>query len=176
MAGPRRRRAPLPTPPPLGGIAIDGSNVIASSKLRPIERLDLVVDWFTAWRPDLPIMVFLDHTTAVRCRPEAQDVLRARCADVTPGRARYAVVPLEHMPDVVLLQYARDHGALVVSNDRFFDHAELRENAITVQFTLAGEQLTVFDEATWFRPSGGAQRVPMAELRRQSLPPRADGP
>lgn len=88
MAGPRRRRDPLPTPPPLGGIVIDGSNVIASSKLRPIERLDLVTAWCRDWRPDLPVRVFLDHTTAVRCRPAAQDVLRARCADVTPGRAR----------------------------------------------------------------------------------------
>lgn len=165
MAGPRKRRPPLPAPPPLGGIAIDGSNVIASSKLRPIERLDLVVDWFHAWRPDLPILVILDYTTAVRCRPEAQDVLRARCADVTPGRARYAVVPLAAMPDAVLLEHARAHGALVVSNDRFFDHEELRRGVITVQFTLAGDQLAVFDEATWFRPSGGAQRVRMVDLQ-----------
>ncbi len=165
MAGPRRRRAPLPTPPPLGGIVIDGSNVIASSKQRPIERLDLVLAWFTAWRPDLPIMVFLDHTTAVRCRPDAQDILRARCADVTPGRARYAVVPLEAIPDVVLLEYARGHHALVVSNDRFFDHEELRKNVITVQFTLAGDQLAIYEEATWFRASGGAQRVSMTDLQ-----------
>lgn len=165
MAGPRRRRAPLPTPPPLGGIVVDGSNVIASSKLRPIERLDLVLAWFTAWRPDLPIMVFLDHTTAVRCRPDAQDILRARCADVTPGRARYAVVPLEAIPDVVLLEYARGHHALVVSNDRFFDHEELRKNVITVQFKLAGDQLAIHDEATWFRASGGAQRVWMTDLQ-----------
>jgi hypothetical protein len=170
MAGPRRRRAPLPTPPPLGGIVIDGSNVIASSKLRPIERLDLVLDWCAAWRPDLPIMVFLDHTTAVRCRPDAQDVLRARCADVTPGRPRYAVVPLEAIPDVVLLEHARDHRALVVSNDRFFDHEDLRTNVITVQFTLAGDRLEVFPEATWFRPSGGAQRVAMAELQALRAP------
>ncbi|MBL8728399.1 MAG: hypothetical protein JNM25_08220 [Planctomycetes bacterium] len=165
MAGPRRRRTPLPTPPPLGGIVVDGSNVIASSKQRPIERLDLVLAWFTQWRPDLPIMVFLDYTTAVRCRPDAQDVLRARCADVTPGRPRYAVVPLEALPDEVLLQHARDHHALVVSNDRFFDHEELRRGVITVQFTLTGDQLEVLAEATWFRPSGGAQRVSMAALR-----------
>lgn len=165
MAGPRRRRDPLPTPPALGGIVIDGSNVIASSKLRPIERLDLVVTWCRDWRPDLPVMVFLDHTTAVRCRPDAQDVLRARCADVTPGRPRYAVVPLEHMPDAVVLQHARDHHALVVSNDRFFDHEDLRRDVITVQFTLTGDRFEVFEEATWFRPSGGAQRVAMSDLR-----------
>jgi hypothetical protein len=174
MAGPRRRRAPLPTPPPLGGIVIDGSNVIASSKLRPIERLDLVVAWFADWRPDLPIQVFLDYTTARRCRPDAQDILRARCADVTPGRARYAVVPLEAMTDVVLLQYARDHDALVVSNDRFFDHEELRQNAITVQFTLAGDQLAVFEEATWFRSPGVALRVAMRDLQGNRGTPPAD--
>ena len=165
MAGPRKRRDPLPSPPPLGAIVVDGSNVIASSKQRPIERLDLVLAWLHAWRPDLPIMVFLDWTTAVRCPPDAQDVLRARCADVTPGRPRYAVVPLEALPDAVLLQYARDHHGLVVSNDRFFDHEELRRSVITVQFTLAGDRLEGVDEATWFRPSGGAQRVPMAVLK-----------
>jgi len=121
-------------------------------------------------RPDLPIMVFLDHTTAVRCRPDAQDVLRARCADVTPGRPRHAVVPLEAIPDVMLLEHARDHRALVVSNDRFFDHEELRTNVITVQFTLAGDRLEVFAEATWFRPSGGAQRVAMVELQALRAP------
>ena len=145
---------------------IDGSNVIASSKARPIERLDVVVAWFQQWRPDLPIQVFVDHTTARRCRPDAQDVLRARCADVTPGRARYAVVPLEEIPDVVVLEYARDHRALVVTNDRYFDHEELRKNVITVQFTLTDLDLRVFDDATWFRSPGTALRVPMAELQR----------
>ena len=164
MAGPRRR-GPLPTPPPLRGIVIDGSNVIASSRARPIERLDVVVAWFQHWRPDLPIQVFVDHATAVRCRPDAQDVLRARCADVTPGRARYAVVPREEMTDAVVLQHARAHQALVVTNDRYFDHEELRKNAITVQFALAGLDLQVHDEATWFRSPGVALRVPMAQLR-----------
>lgn len=145
---------------------IDGSNVIASSRLFPIERLDVVVGWFHDWRPDLPMQVFVDHTTARRCRPAAQDVLRARCADVTPGRARYAVVPLEEIPDVVVLQYARQHRALVVSNDRYFDHEELRKNVITVQFTLADLDLRVDDEATWFRSPGTAVRVPMADLQR----------
>lgn len=171
MAGPRKRRPPLPTPPPLGGIVVDGSNVIASSRLRPIERLDLAVAWLQAWRPDLPVVVFVDRGTAVRCRPEAQDVLRARCEDVTPGRARYAVVPRDEQADAVLLQHARDHRALVVSNDRFFDHEDLREDVITVQFTLAGDRFEVPAEATWFRPGGGAQRVPMSELQALRAPP-----
>lgn len=158
-------RDPLPLPPSLGGIVIDGSNVIASSRLRPIERLDVVVAWFHDWRPDLPMQVFVDYTTARRCRPDAQDVLRARCADVTPGRARYAVVPPEAIPDEVVLQHARDHRALVVSNDRYFDHEELRKNVVTVQFTMVDLELRVFDEATWFRSPGLALRVPMGELR-----------
>ena len=165
MAGSLRRRDPLPSPPPLGGIVIDGSNVIASSKVRPIERLDVVVAWFAAWRPDLPMQVFVDHTTARRCRPDAQEVLRARCADVTPGRARYAVVPEEEIPDVVVLEHARAHSALVVTNDRYFDHEELRQNVITVQFTLADLELRVFDEATWFRSPGTALRIAMDDLR-----------
>jgi hypothetical protein len=163
--GVRRDRGPLPVPPPLRGIAVDGANVIASSKHRPLERLDLVVAWFQAWRPDLPIQVFLDHATACRCRPAAQAVLRVRCEDTTPGRARYAVVPRELEADAVLLAHARAHQALVVSNDRFFDHEELRRNAITVQFRLAGDELQVDGEATWFRSPGTAQRIAMADLR-----------
>ena len=81
-----RHRAPLPLPPARGAIVVDGANVIASSRAQPLQRLDLVTAWAAAWRPDLPVMVFIDHATARRCRPEVQDVLRARCADVTPGR------------------------------------------------------------------------------------------
>lgn len=172
MAG-RKRRGPPPVPPPLGGIVIDGSNVIASSRLRPIERLDLVVAWFHAWRPDLPMQVFVDYTTARRCRPDAQEVLRVRCQDVTPGRARYAVVPQEAMADVVVLTWAREHSALVVSNDRYFDHDELRKNAITVQFTIADLDLQVHDEATWFRSPGTAWRIPMVDLQRWRGPDMA---
>lgn len=164
MAGPKRR-GPLPVPPPLGGIVIDGANVIASSRARPIERLDLVVAWFRAWRPDLPIQVFLDHTTAVRCVPAVQDILRARCNDVTPGCARYAVVPRDASADAVVLEHAQHHRALVVSNDRFFDNDELRKNVITVQFTLVRSDLQVYDEATWFRSPGCALAVSMHDLR-----------
>lgn len=165
MAGPRKHRGPPPLPPPLGGIVLDGANVIASSKLRPIERLDLVTAWFHAWRPDLPIVVFVDHATAMRCKPPAQEVLRARCADVTPGRARYVVAPRGEPADGFVLAHAREHGALVVSNDRYFDFEELRQNAITVQFTLKGDDLLVYDEATWFRSPGSAERIAMADLR-----------
>jgi hypothetical protein len=164
VAGPRRRPPP-PLPPPLRGIVLDGANVIATSKARPIERLDVVTAWCRAWRPDLPIMVFLDLTTARRCRPDAQAVLRARCEDVTPDRPRYAVCAPHEFADEHVLRFAREHDALVVSNDRYFDWEDLRANVLTVQFTLAGDELVVHDEATWFRSPGVAERVPMATLR-----------
>jgi len=160
----KRGKSPLPSPPPLGAIVLDGANVIASGSRRAIERLDLATDWCAQWRPDLPVMVFIDWATARRCVPAQQDVLRARCADVTPGRPRYAVVPREQFADEHVLQFAREHAALVLSNDRFFDYEELRSGAITLQFTLAGDRFEPFAEATWFRPSGGAQRVLLTDL------------
>lgn len=169
MAGPRRR-GPPPVPPPLRGIVLDGANVIATSKVRPIERLDRMIAWFSAWRPDLPILVFIDLTTARRCRPDAQAVLRARCEDVTPGRPRYVVCPRGEPADEYVLQHAQQHVALVVSNDRYFDFEDLRKNVITVQFTLAGDDLQVYDEATWFRSPGSAERVPMAVLQQLGRP------
>lgn len=165
MAGPRRHTEPPPLPPPLRGVVVDGANVIASSRAWPIERLDLVTGWLQAWRPDLPIVVFVDLSTAKRCKPDAQAVLRARCEDVTPGRPRYVVCPHGAFADEFVLRHAREHDALVVSNDRYFDWEDLRANVTTVQFTLAGEQLQMHDEATWFRSPGQAVRVPMATLR-----------
>ncbi len=149
---------------------VDGANVIATSKVRPIERLDLVTAWGQAWRPDLPIVVFVDRATAVRCKPPAQAVLRARCEDVTPTRPRYVVTPIDEPADPYLLQAARDRNALVVSNDRYFDCEELRQNVVTVQFTLVGDQLQLYDEATWFRSPGCAERVPLAVLQQLGRP------
>jgi hypothetical protein len=169
VAGPKRD-PPTQLPPPLGGIVIDGANVIASSKHHPIERLDLVTAWCASWRPDLPVMVFVDAATAKRCRPDAQDVLRARCADVTTGRARYAVTPRAEFADEHVLRWAREHAALVVSNDRYFDWEDLRANVTTVQFALADGELRVFDEATWFRSPGTAVRVPTSVLRELGRP------
>lgn len=166
----RRSRDPKPTPPPVRGIVIDGSNVIASGSGRATFRLDLAEQWCRAWRPDLPVQVFVDSTTARRCRPEIQDELRARCMDVTPGRARYAVTPRGESADPYVLQHAREHQALVVSNDRYFDYEDLRANLITVQFTLADGVFAVFEEATWFREPGTAVRVPMVELQRGDVP------
>jgi hypothetical protein len=41
---------------------------------------------------------------------------------------------------------------------------------ITVQFTLAGTEFTVFEEATWFRKPGSALRVLMTDLQRLGAP------
>ncbi|MBX3463055.1 MAG: hypothetical protein KF830_07780 [Planctomycetes bacterium] len=170
MAGPRRRRGPLPQPPPLGAIVIDGSNVIASSTARPLERLERVLDWCRGWRPDLPVHVFVDHRTVGRLVPEAQARLAAWCEDVTPGRARCTICPRGAAADGFVLAFARAHDALVVSNDRYFDHEDLRRNAVTVQFTLAGDRLELFPEATWFRSPGTALRVALADLQQRRAP------
>jgi hypothetical protein len=164
MAGPRRR-GPPPLPPPLGGIVVAGSNVIASSRAFPLERLDLVTGWLQAWRPDLPITVFLDWSTAVRCRPPVQAVLRARCEDVSPQRPRYVVCPRHEPADEFLLAHAQQQAALVVSNDRFFDHDELRKNLVLVQFDLSNTTLRMHDDAVWFRSPGTAEWVAMATLQ-----------
>ena len=74
----RKRRGPPPVPP-LGGIVIDGSNVIASGSGRATMRLDLAEQWFRAWRPDLPIQVFIDSTT----RAVAGLRSRTNCARVS---------------------------------------------------------------------------------------------
>ena len=164
MAGPRRRQ-PDPLPPPLRGIVIDGANVIASRRFRPIQRLELVEQWCREWREDLPVQVFLDQSTAMRCQRPDQATLRARCMDVTPGRARYVVCPRGESADGFVLEHARLHQALVISNDRFWDFADLRIGTITLQFRLQRDQFTPYEEATWFRPPDGAVRVPLAVLR-----------
>lgn len=174
----RRRSSPAKPPHPLGGIVIDGSNVIASGSGRATRRLDLAVGWARHWRPDLPVHVFVDASTARRCRPEIQRELRARCEDTTPGRARYAITPRGESADPFVLRHARAHHALVVSNDRYFDHDELRANLLLVQFTLASDVFQVADEATWFRSPGSAVRVPMTDLQCSGPPatPTPDAP
>lgn len=167
MAGPKRRE-PDPVPDGLGGIVIDGANVIASSRFRPIQRLDLVVQWCRDWRGDLPIQVFIDHATAMRCQRPDQATLRARCSDVTPERPRYAVSPQGESADGYVLEHARRHRALVISNDRFWDFEQERIGTITLQFRLKADVFTPHAEATWFRPPNGAVRVPLATL--QQLP------
>lgn len=164
MAGPRKPTPP-PAPPPLGAIVVDGANVIASSRFRPLERLDLVERWCAAWRPDLPVTVFVDHGTAMRCQRPVQATLRARCEDVSPGRPRYVVPPRGEPADGFVLRHALEHRGLVLSNDRFWEHEDLRIGTITLQFRLRGDVFEPFAEATWFRPPNGAVRVPLEVLQ-----------
>ncbi len=164
MAGPKRRQ-PDPVPDALGCLVIDGANVIASSRFRPIQRLDLVEQWCRDWRSDLPIQVFIDRTTAMRCQRSDQKILRGRCSDVTSGRPRYAVCPQGESADGYVLEHARKHCGLVISNDRFWDFDDLRVGTITLQFRLKGDVFEPHEEATWFRPPSSAVRVPMTTLR-----------
>lgn len=138
--------------------------MIASSRRRPLERLELVEQWCRSWRADLPVWVFVDYSTAMACPRDAQQTLRARCQDVTDGRSRYVVTPHRESADEYLLEHARTHDGLVISNDRFWDHEDLRDGVITLQFHIKRDVLRVYDEATWFR-GGGAERVPLAQLR-----------
>jgi hypothetical protein len=109
--------------------------------------------------------VFIDQTTAMRCQRPDQATLRARCMDVTPGRARYVVCPRGESADAYVLEHAREHGALVISNDRFWDFEDLRIGTLTLQFRLQKDDFAPYEEATWFRPPDGAVRVPVATLR-----------
>lgn len=160
----KRRQDPLPDPPALGGIVIDASNVIASGNAFTLARLDALLAWCRGWRGDLSVHAFFDAGTARRLRPEAQEVLRARCADVTPENARHVVCPVDDSADPWLLRHAQQHRALVVSNDRYFDYEEERLGVITLQFKFVADAFVPYDEATWFRPSGGAQRVVLVAL------------
>jgi hypothetical protein len=159
-----RPAGPLPAVPPRRAVVIDGANVIATSRRFPIERLDLATAWAQERWPTLPITVFLDHSTAVRCRPEVQKVLRARCEDVTPSRPRYVVCPQHEPADEHLLQHAQQHDGIVLSNDRYADFDDLRVGIVLVQFELLDGRLLAQDPAVWFRPPNGAQWVPLAEL------------
>ncbi|MFK7742400.1 MAG: hypothetical protein AB8H80_18950 [Planctomycetota bacterium] len=151
MAGPKRRAiAPEPEPPRLEALVVDGANVIASSRHRPLERLALAEAWCASFRPDLPVLVFVDFATVQCCKPPVQATLRARCQDVTPGRPRYAIPPRGESADGYLLAHAQSHQGLVLSNDRFWDFEELRRGVVTLQFHLKGDVLRVYDEATWF--------------------------
>lgn len=163
MAG-RRRRAQTPEPPRIGGIAIDGSNVIASGLARAGERLDLAVQWFREWRPDLATTVFLDDSTFLNCSEAVATRLEQLCK-ASDEQLRFVRCPLRSPADVHALEDAVKRRALLVSNDRFWDHEPLRRGAITVQFVLAGNAFRPYEEATWFRPSGGAQRVSLRDLR-----------
>lgn len=161
-----RRDRPLPQPPPLRGIAVDGSNVIADAPAWTRDRLRAVVRWFHGWRPDLPITVFLDDATRRRADAATAAALQQWSTAGIDGAAALRVCGPDERADAVLLQHAQAGRALVVSNDRFFDHAPLREDVVTVQFGWSTLGLQPFAEATWFRRRGQAVRVAMAALQR----------
>jgi len=165
MAGPRRH-VPQPSPAPLGGIVIDGSNVIASGLARAVDRLQLAVRWFRDWRPDLATAVFLDDSTFLHCSEAVAMELRQLC-ETNPDDVRFVRCPLRSPADVHVLEHAAERRALIVSNDRFWDHEQLRLGAITVQFVLRGTEFRPYEEATWFRTTGGALRLTMDELQRR---------
>ena len=164
MKGRSSASPPSPQPQPRRALVVDGANVIASSRKRPLQRLALAEEWCRAWRADLPVWVFVDYSTAMACPRDAQQVLRARCQDITEGRPCYVVTPHRESADVYLLAHAREHDGLGLSNDRFWDHEALRDEVVTLQFHLKHDDLRVYDEATWFR-RGGAERVGLDALQ-----------
>lgn len=158
-----RHRHPPPSPPPLGGIVIDGSNVIAAARHRALARLDAALQWCRSWRADLPVQVFIDARTVAVCRDAQRRELEAWAESDHPAALRLCPAGIE--ADVELLQLARERTALVLSNDRFFDHDLLRRNVVTVQFTFAGGVLQPAVAATWFRSPGQAVRVSLEQLQ-----------
>lgn len=159
----RRRLKPSPPPPQISAFVIDGANVIASGSSRAIERIGLVLSWLRTWQPTLPVQIFVDATTFLRCRPDAQQWLQA-AAETAAGEVNVTICPLGTEADIPLLDFARERCGLVLSNDRFFDHASLRVEVLTLQFTLARLEFSPAGEATWFRGRGPAVRVPLQEI------------
>lgn len=149
------RRRPAPVPPPIGGIVVDGSNVIASGLGTAAARIERVEDWCLAFGPDLPITVFFDAG-----RRTAPAALRA-----PPPRVERVLCRSGENADAALLEAAAARRAIVVSNDRFFDHAELRADLLTLQFELRRGSFAPYPYATWFRRRGTAVLVPLDVLR-----------
>ena len=74
--------------------------------------------------------------------------------------------PPRSSADPFVLQHAVSEHALIVSNDRFWDHEARRRGVLTVQFVLQGAEFRPYEEATWFDPAGGAVRIALRELQR----------
>jgi hypothetical protein len=164
----RRKQQPPPPPPPIRSIVIDGANVIASGPSRAVERMELALVWLRAWQPNLTIQIFVDATTFTRCRPDAQNWLRTpREGSANP--IQVTLCPAGTEADIPLLKHAREQHGLVLSNDRFFDHAGLRTEVMTLQFTLDRLNFIPAAEVTWFRVKGPAVRVPLQQVVVQRL-------
>lgn len=160
--GKRTRTGPL-LPPPLAAIAIDGSNVAASATIGALARIDLSLAWCRRWRPDLPIVVHVDSRTPGRWPEASHRELHQRCTRASD--VRYLVGPPGAAIDASMLAAAVADNALVLSNDRFADHADARRGAVVLQFECAGDTFEPYAEATWFTPDGGAVRVALEALR-----------
>jgi hypothetical protein len=167
-----RSQSSAPAPPPVRALVVDGSNVIASGSARAGERLQLALAWCRAWRADLGVELFVDHATAGRCDNDVLQWLRRHAAPGAADRAPRVVLCATGEPaDGPLLRRAAELQALVLSNDRFFDHAALRAGLLTLQFVLARGAFAPADHATWYRARGQAVRVPLAALHGIAPPP-----
>ncbi|MEI6128452.1 MAG: hypothetical protein WCR59_00110 [Planctomycetota bacterium] len=164
---------PIPAAPTISAILIDGANVIASGPTRARERLDLALCWLKAWQPTLPIEIFLDHSTLLRCRAEVQAELQT-CQTATAEKPLVVLCHAGLAADIPLLHRAAEVGGLILSNDRFFDHTALRANAMTLQFTLDRLDFIPAQEVTWFRSKGMSLRIPIANLLVRRLVKPAD--
>lgn len=159
----RRRRQPPPAPPAIAAIVVDGANVIAHDGARACDRLELAERWCRTFAPRLPVFVGIDAATVAHLGQPRFAAQGARLAAALAA-GRWQASPAGLPADAFLLQKTRDLAALLLSNDRFADHDELRRQAIVLQFTLVGDRFTPATEATWFRWPGHAHRIDWTDL------------
>ncbi len=157
----RRRPDPAPPPPP-AAIVLDGSNVTASAVAGAPGRLAAALAWCRSFAPGLPITVWFDAATLRRLGREIEGALTAAAAG---HGAELRVAAAGVAADASILADAAARRALVLTNDRYWDHEDLRRDVLLLQFVCAGAAFRVYDEATWFLPSGAARRVATALLR-----------
>jgi hypothetical protein len=158
-----RRKKPEPAPPPPPeAIVLDGSNVTASAVSGAPARLAAALSWCSDFAPRLPIAVWFDASTLRRLGAEVE----RRLADAAaPHGAEVRVAAPGTAADAAILAEARSRRALLVSNDRYWDHEDLRRDVLLLQFVCTGGSFRAYQEATWFLPSGAARRVALTLLR-----------
>ncbi len=155
-----RRRLPDPEPPPPPrAVVVDGSNVVASATSGAEHRVREVFAWLAQFAPALQVTVFFDAATLRHLGAERQAAL------LTTVREAGAEARVVEKADPALLAFAYEQRALVLTNDRYWDHEDLRRDVVLLQFVCDRSGFRVPDEATWFTPNGGARRVRLAALR-----------